>query len=279
MDGRTANPEPGTSRGAALPWTMGLIGTASDACHVARSLAGYLALGIYTCVVGPPALLVARLTRRPSPVIRLGLFGIRAWLGISGVRFRLIGAEHVPAGRPAVYCVNHTSHLDVVAFAALYRLCPALRILYKREVNQVPLIGSVFSAAGFIAIDRAHHDRAVEALDAGTGALRRGMSVLAAPEGTRSPDGTLQPFKKGLFVMALRAQAPIVPVAIIGAHYALPKGGVRITPRCILIRVGQAIETSDFDYEDRDTLISLVREALLGLLQSPHDPDLGSCSN
>ena len=88
---------------------MGLIGTARDAFQVARSLVGYLALAVYTCVVGPPALLVARLIGRASPVIRLGLFSIRAWLSISGVRFRLIGAEHVPAGRPAVYCVNHTS--------------------------------------------------------------------------------------------------------------------------------------------------------------------------
>jgi 1-acyl-sn-glycerol-3-phosphate acyltransferase len=258
---------------------MGLIGTARDAFQVARSLMGYLALGVYTCVVGPPALLVARLLGRPSPVIRLGLFGIRAWLRISGVRFRLIGAEHVPAGRPAVYCVNHTSHLDVVAFVALHRLCPRLRILYKRELHQLPLIGSVFSAAGFIAIDRADHDRAVEALAAGTQALRSGMSLLAAPEGTRSPDGTLQPFKKGLFVMALRAHAPIVPVAIIGAHQALPKGAISITPRSILIRVGKAIETSDFDYDGRDTLISLIREALCGLLHSPHDPDLDNCNN
>jgi 1-acyl-sn-glycerol-3-phosphate acyltransferase len=238
------------------------------AFQLTRSLAGYLALSMYVCVVGPPALLIARMTGRPSVVIRLGLVGIRLWLNLSGVRFRLTGAEHVTADRATVYCVNHTSHLDVVAFAALYPICPALRILYKRELNQVPVIGRVFAAAGFIAVDRAHHDRAIEALDAGTRALQRGVSLLAAPEGTRSANGTLQPFKKGVFVMAIRAGAPIVPVAIIGAHDALPRSALSIRPHCILVRVGQAIETSGFGYEGRDALISVVREALVGLLDS-----------
>jgi 1-acyl-sn-glycerol-3-phosphate acyltransferase len=244
-----------------------------------RSLAGYLVLGVYMCVVGPPALLAARLTGRPSPLITLGLWGIRAWLRISGVRFRLIGADRVPAGRAAVYCINHSSHLDAVAFVALYPLCPQLRALYKRELDRVPVVGRVFTAAGFIAIDRADHERAIDALDAGTQALKSGMSLLAAPEGTRSPDGRLQPFKKGLFVMALGAGAPIVPVAIIGAHDAQPKGAVLIKSGRLLVRVGEPIATSGLGYDDRDALISTTRAALLRLLQSPHEAGLDNGSS
>lgn len=243
-----------------------------------RALTGYVALALYACIVGPAALMLTWITGEPSVVIRLGLAGIRLWLAICGVGIRLVGAEQLPRERAALYCVNHTSHLDVVAFVALYPRCPALRILYKRELNQLPIIGRVFSSAGFIAIDRAHHDRAVEALDAGADALRRGLSLLASPEGTRSPDGTLQSFKKGIFVMAIRAHAPIVPVAIVGANRALPKGAFKIRPGCILLRVGAPIETSDFDYDQRDVLISRVHSALT-LLARAQDADREGCSN
>lgn len=237
------------------------------AAHVVRSIAAYGFLAAYTLILGPPALVLAWLTNRSSLLLAIGLAGIRAQLAIAGVRSRVVGREHVQRHRAAVYCVNHSSYLDVVAFVTLYPLCPELRILYKHELRRIPIVGSVFAAAGFVPIDRYHHDDAMQALDAGTEALRAGRSLLAAPEGTRSRDGTLLPFKKGVFVMAIKARAPVVPVAILGTGTALPKGSATIRPSEIVVRVGAAVETSAFGYEGRERLVAEVKSAIATLLE------------
>jgi 1-acyl-sn-glycerol-3-phosphate acyltransferase len=233
---------------------------------VVRSIAAYGFLAAYTLILGPPALILARLTNRPTWLLAIGLTGIRSQLALAGVRSRLVGREHVLRDRAAVYCVNHSSYLDVVAFVTLYPLCPGLTILYKHELRRIPIVGGVFAAAGFVPIDRHHHDDAVHALDAGTEALKAGRSLLAAPEGTRSRDGTLQPFKKGVFVMAIKARAPVVPVAILGTGRALPKGTATITPGEIVVRVGAAVETEPFGYEGRERLAAEVRSAIATLI-------------
>jgi 1-acyl-sn-glycerol-3-phosphate acyltransferase len=234
---------------------------------MARSIVAYGFMAVYTLVLGPPTLVLARLTNRQSLLLAVGLAGLRAHLALSGVRSSLVGSEHVPRHRAAVYCVNHTSYLDVVAFVRLYPLCPALRILYKQELRRLPIVGSVFTAAGFVPLDRQHHDRALRALDGGTEALKAGYSLLAAPEGTRSRDGRLLPFKKGVFVMAIKAGAPVVPVAILGTGHALPKGRATIRPGDIVVRVGPPVETLPFGYEGRDRLIAEVRSAIGALLE------------
>ena len=237
------------------------------AIHIVRSVGAYLFLAAFTLILGPPVLFLAWMANRPSWLLAVGVAGIRIQLKLVGVRSRLIGQEHLPRHKAALYCVNHSSYLDVVAFVVLYPLCPELTILYKQELRRVPIVGRVFAAVGFVPLDRHHHEHAMQALDAGTEALKSGRSLLAAPEGTRSRDGTLQPFKKGVFVMAIKAQAPVVPIAISGTDRALPKGSATIRPGEVVVRVGEAVETTAFGYEGRERLMAEVRSAIATLLE------------
>ena len=235
-----------------------------------RTVAAYTFIALYTLVLGPPVLLLAALTGSQRLIIEAGLSGTRVALRLAGIGWHLAGAAHIPDGRGAVFCVNHASYLDLVAFVALYPVCPGLRVIYKSEFGRVPILGRVFSMAGAIPVQRAQHERAVEALDHGVDALRAGLSMLAAPEGTRSRDGALAPFKKGLFVMAIQAGAPVLPVAIHGARTALPRGAWRITPGTITVTLGEPVETTGLGYDDRARLADTVRERLAALLATPN---------
>ncbi|MFN7915128.1 MAG: lysophospholipid acyltransferase family protein [Vicinamibacterales bacterium] len=226
-----------------------------------RSIAAYGFLALYTLVLGPPVLLLSYLFSSERLIIGAGFRGTAVALWLAGVRYRLIHAERMPASG-AVYCLNHTSFLDLVSFMALYPHCPGLRVLYKAEFNSVPLLGRIFRMAGCIPIVRQQQDLAFQAVDRSVEALQRGVSVLAAPEGTRSRDGALAPFKKGVFVMAIRAQVPIVPMAIHGARQALPKGAWRIRPVEITVTVTEPVPTTGLSYDDRQFLADTVRDRI-----------------
>jgi 1-acyl-sn-glycerol-3-phosphate acyltransferase len=218
-----------------------------------------------------PAKVVAALTGRPSIFVSIGAAGIAAALRVAGIRYRLEGGERVPQGRACVLCINHTSALDVVAFLALRSRCSRLLILYKAELGSVAVVGGAFDAAGFIAIDRQSSNDARHALGRGTEALIRGDSILVSPEGTRSSNGRLAPFKKGVFVMAIAAGAPIVPVAVIGAGDALPKGRFVVRSRELHVRVGEPIETRMCTYDDRDLVSAETGRQLAELLPPATD--------
>lgn len=231
-----------------------------------RSVSAYAFLTLYTLVLGPPVLLLARLLSSERLIIEAGAWGTSVALGLAGIRYRLEGASRMPTDRGAVYCVNHSSYMDLVSFMALYPPCPRLRVLYKAEFSRVPLLGRIFRMAGCIPIERGMQELAFRAVDESVLALQSGVSVLAAPEGTRSKDGSLAPFKKGVFVMAIRAQVPVVPVAIHDARQTLPRGAWRIRPGTITVTVGEPIETTGFAYDDRTALIDEVRHRMSALL-------------
>ena len=231
-----------------------------------RSIAAYAFLTLYTVVLAPPVLLLAWALSSERLVIEAGMFGTAVALKLAGIRCTLRGAmASVPEGG-AVYCINHASYLDVASFIALYSVCPDLRVLYKAEFDRVPLLGLIFRMAGCIPIERARQDLAFEAVDRSVEALTRGASVLAAPEGTRSGDGALAPFKKGVFVMAIRAQVPVVPVAIDGARQSLPKGAWRMRASTITVSIGEPVPTAGLGYDDRSRVAEQVRTRIAAML-------------
>lgn len=231
-----------------------------------RSIAAYAFLTIYTAVLGPPVLLLSWLVSSQRLIIDAGRAGTVIALALAGIRYTRRGSFSNPGGRGVVFCVNHTSFMDLVSFMVLYQVCPDVRVLYKAEFDRVPLLGLIFRMAGCIPIERARQDLAFEAVDASVLALQRGASVLAAPEGTRSRDGRLAPFKKGVFVMAIRAQVPVVPVAIDGARHALPKGEWRIHPCTVTVTIGDPVPTAGLGYEDRGAVADQVRARLAAML-------------
>ena len=229
-----------------------------------RSVATYLAVATYVLITAPIGMFLAVVFGWKDLLYVLGHGGVRLGFALSGIRFRVAGAEHLPLDRAAVYCANHQSNVDPpILFEALH---PRMHILYKAEIDRIPILARAFRLGGFIPVDRRHKEAAMRAISAGATSIRSGNSFLIFPEGTRSPTEDLLPFKTGGLIMAMKAQAPIVPVAIQGARAAMHRGSRIIRPVTVSIRVGEPIETAGVDLKDRDALIANVRERIAGLL-------------
>jgi 1-acyl-sn-glycerol-3-phosphate acyltransferase len=138
--------------------------------------------------------------------------------------------------------------------------------LYKAELHKFPLMGTLFDIGGFVPIDRGDREKALASIRRGAESLRAGNSFLIFPEGTRSRTGDLLPFKKGGFIMAIEAQAPVVPVAVRGGRAAMRKGSPVVYPVVVMVRIGRPIPTEGLTLDDRDRLIEKVREEVQKLL-------------
>jgi len=229
-----------------------------------RSILTYVAVSLYVILVAPPAMLVAALFGAKEHLYVLGHFGVRLGLGLSGIRYRVGGREHVPRDRSAVYCSNHQSNVDPpVLFEAVH---PRLHILYKAELESIPILARAFRYGGFIPIDRRNKEAAMRSIERGAASIRAGNSFLIFPEGTRSRTADLLPFKKGGFIMAIQAQAPIVPIAVQGGRASMRKGSWIIRPVTVSIRIGAPIESAGMTLGRRDELIATTRERITALL-------------
>ena len=163
----------------------------------------------------------------------------------------------MPPNQAVVFCANHQSNIDPpILFNALHR---RLHVLFKAELKKLPLLGKAFQVGGFVPIDRASRDQSMAAIEQVAQSLRDGNSFLTFPEGTRSRTGALLPFKRGPFLMALKAQVPVVPVAVQGGTASMQKGSWIVRPTTVTVRIGAPIETRGMDLEDRQQLADLVR--------------------
>ena len=172
---------------------------------------------------------------------------VRAAARLFGIRRRLVGWEALPEAiregrQPAIFVGNHASLFDPPLMISTLPCQPVF--VAKQELARVPVLGWVIWLAGFIFIDRGNREAALRSLAVAAGRIRDGQSLVAFPEGTRSRDGGLLPFKKGAFALALEAGVPIVPFAIHGGAEVLPKGTWRVRGEEYRIVVGRPLGLS-----------------------------------
>lgn len=229
-----------------------------------RSAATYIAVSLYVLFAAPIGMVLAAIFRWKGILYIFGHGGVRLALALSGIQVRIAGREHLPLDRAAVYCANHQSNVDPpILFHVLH---PRMHIVYKAEIDAIPLLARAFRHGGFIPIERRNKEKAMRSLEAGARSIRSGNSFLIFPEGTRSKTADLLPFKKGGFLMALKAQAPIVPIAVTGGRDAMRRGSRIIRPVTFSIRVGAPIDTAGMGMGDRDALIAIVRARIEALV-------------
>jgi 1-acyl-sn-glycerol-3-phosphate acyltransferase len=228
-----------------------------------------LFLTVYILLVGPPLLVYTLLAGDSSLLYRLALGGVFFGARLVGARIRVEGLENIPPG-PCLFAANHTSSAD--APAVVGAIPRQVAILLKESLFRWPIIGQAFRLAKFVPVRRTDRDSAMASIERGAQGLRAGTSFLIYPEGTRSPDGRLQAFKKGAVVLAIKAGVPIVPVACAGAHKVMAKRSMVIRPGEIVVRFCPPIETAGYTVERRDELNEVLRAALAAGLPPEQRP-------
>lgn len=226
-------------------------------------------LSIYILLVGPPLLIYSLLTNHIDPLYWAGVKGVMFFVRAVGVRVRVEGLERIPAGA-CLFASNHTSSAD--APAVVGAIPRRIAILLKASLFKWPIVGQAFQLARFIPVDRKNRESAITSVEKATEALRGGQSFLIYPEGTRSPDGRLQQFKKGAVVMAIKAGVPIVPMACSGAHRVMEKHSLVIHPGEIVVEFLEPIDASKYSLEQRDELNEQVRLAMAAGLPPDQRP-------
>jgi len=195
---------------------------------------------------------------------RVGHYCAKLWGNIAllanRVKVRVEGMEHLNGKGPYIFMSNHQGAYDI--FTLLAHLPYQFKWLAKKELFSIPFFGWTMAAVGYISIDRGGTRDTVDAMNEAAQKIRDGMSVVIFPEGSRSPDGSIQPFKKGGFTLAIKSKVPIVPIAISGSRDIMPKDRLTVTSGEIRMFVDHPIETQHCSSKDREPLMKKVREVI-----------------
>ena len=234
-----------------------------------RTLLVYAVVFFFIFILGPPLLLWSLITGSTDMLYSVGVFGARTALFMAGVRIMVSGREKIPVGKSVIYMPNHQSNSDPPAVASIL---PPVLIMAKKEFFRIPIMGTGMRMRGFIPVDRTNRERAFAAVDHAVASLKAGHSFLVFPEGTRSRTGRLQSFKKGVFVMAIKAGAPIVPISVSGASKIMCRGDFRIHPGPVRITIHDPVATADYSITDRSRVAEEVRRAIVSGLSPEERP-------
>jgi len=188
----------------------------------------------------------------------LFMWGARAGVWLAGVRVEKIGLDRFDPSRSYIFMTNHVSNLDPpIQIPALPR---RTSVMVKKELFKVPILGQAMRRGSLVPVDRGNRDAGIEAVAAAKAVIAQGINMTIYVEGKRSFDGKLLPFKKGPFYLAVECGVPVVPMTIVGTHYAMPKARFSIQPGPVKVIFHSPIEPKDFG--SRECLMEKVRAAI-----------------
>jgi 1-acyl-sn-glycerol-3-phosphate acyltransferase len=223
-----------------------------------RTLLTIAAVWFATILLAPVAI-VARILGLSEGANGVAQWCMRTWAKsmcmAAGVKVVVHDAERVLPERGAVYACNHVSWFDVFAIASVL---PRYTFIAKAELRKLPIFGYGAEAAGVVFLARDNRKAAFESYQGAAKEVTAGKNVVVFPEGTRGRDYSLRPFKKGPFVLAIAAQAPVVPVLVYGAREVMPKGTFRVRSNTVHVHFLEAVDTTGLTYDRRHQLMRVV---------------------
>ncbi len=222
-----------------------------------RSVIGLIIFVFFTALSALAVVLALPFSRLKGPTAIMR-FWARGVLALGGVRLRLDGMAHVDSSQPTIYMANHASMIDIPVLIAA--LPGHLRFIFKKSLLWAPLIGPVIYLMGMVPIERGGGRRkASEGLARAGRQIRKGKAVIIFPEGTRTRDGELAPFKKGGFYLAIQEKISITPVSISNSQNVGGRSSFLIKKGVIDVRVHPPIDTGRYSIDERSALINTVR--------------------
>jgi len=226
-------------------------------------------LTLCVLILGPPLLLYSWITGNPDALFFTGTGAAYFIARVVGIRVKIEGREKIPSD-VCLFLANHTSFADPVPI--IWAIPRRIGILLKKSLFSVPIFGWAMRAAKFVPVDRSNTESAMKSVDVAAERMKDGLSFLAYPEGSRSYDGRLMRFKRGVFIMAIKAGVQIVPMALAGAHKIAPKGSLKIHPGQVVVSFGAPIDASKYTVERRGELAARVHDAIGDLLPPDQKP-------
>jgi 1-acyl-sn-glycerol-3-phosphate acyltransferase len=214
--------------------------------------------GVGILVVGPPLVIYAAVTKNILPLYsiatKMAILGVK----LVGIKIVVLGRENLRPGQNYIFMSNHVSNLDPdILIPSIPGRCS---VLVKKELFRTPILGTGMKMAQLVPVDRSNREAAIESVQAATSILRQGLHMVIYPEGTRSTDGRLLPFKKGPFHLAMDSGVPVVPVTLLGTYESWPKTRFALHAGTVTVMFHPPIDPRD--YSDRDELMHAVRDAI-----------------
>jgi len=213
----------------------------------------FIVLGVPAALIGIP---LSALRGNFRTMYRWGIVVIHLGVRAAGIRVRVVGLQNIPRGESCIFLSNHVSNMDPPV------LLPAIpgmtSVFLKRSLMKIPLLGTAMRMGKFVPVARGgSREEAEKSVAAATEALSSGLHVTIFPEGTRSPDGNLLPFKMGAFFLAEQTLAPMVPIVIRGTASMMRKGSLKLYPGRAVVEFLPVVRPGDFD--SREAMMEAVR--------------------
>ena len=220
----------------------------------------FIIIGVaITAFMSACAVIFAYIAPDENVIHKVASLWAKMLLVLTNIKVEIIGGENILKGSQ-IFMANHQSDFDI--FIVLAYLPGQFRWIVKKELFNVPVFGKAMRSAGYIEIDRQNREKALMSLEKAARKIREGKSVMSFPEGTRSRDGKIKPFKQGMFYLAIKSGVPIVPISIIGAGEIMPKRSLLIKPGKITMVIDKPIDVDTYTIETRQDLIDRVQNII-----------------